>query len=337
MIKHDVNFWAHKKVLITGATGLIGGWLTRKLVEHGANITILVRDWVPDSHVLSNQELHQSVVTVRGCVEDQTLMERVLGEHEIEVIFHLAAQTIVQIANRNPVSTFKSNIEGTWSLLEAARRSPNVQSIAIASSDKAYGDSEILPYSETTPLNAIYPYDVSKACADMIARSYAVTYNLPIGITRCGNFYGGGDLNWSRIIPGTIRSILMNENPILRSNGQLQRDYIFVEDAVHAYMTLAEQLTSNKNLRGEAFNFSTQDPLTALEIVESILDVMPESKNLRPVIEATATGEILAQSLDATKARKLLNWQPQYQLVQSLEKTVEWYRAYLLAHNTNKV
>lgn len=323
------NFYERKSVLVTGATGLVGGWLVKKLVENSADVVILVRDWIPSSNILQQENLG-NVKIVRGCVEDQVLMERLLGEYETEIVFHLAAQTIVQIANRNPVSTFKSNIEGTWSLLEACRRSPKVKSIAIASSDKAYGEAEILPYNEQTPLNPIHPYDVSKACADLISRSYAHTYEMPVSITRCGNFYGGGDLNWSRIVPGTIRSLINKERPVLRSDGSLIRDYIFVEDAVHAYLTLAEQLyKSPDTIRGESFNFSTQDPISALDMVKTIMTLMPEGNNKDPIIEGQAPNEILAQSLDSTKAKNILKWQAQYNLSESLQKTIHWYRDHL--------
>ena len=223
------DFWTDRSVLITGATGLVGSWLTRRLVEAHADVVCLVRDWVPQSELVRAGTI-EKVKVVRGDVRDRDFLERVLGEHEIEVVIHLAAQTIVGIANRNPISTFESNIQGTWNLLEACRRSPLVKSIVIASSDKAYGDQEILPYSEETPLAGQHPYDVSKSCADLISGAYAKSYGLPIGITRCGNFYGGGDLNWNRIVTGTIRSLYRDQAPVIRSDGQFIRDYFYVED-----------------------------------------------------------------------------------------------------------
>src|ERR1700691_5146470 len=199
------SFWRDKSVLLTGATGLVGGWLTKRLIKHGANVVCLVRDWGPQSEFVRTGQL-EGVNVVRGDLNERDLIERALGEYEVQIVFHLAAQTIVGIANRNPISTFSTNIEGTWNVLEACRRSPKVASIVVASSDKAYGDQEHLPYNETMPLLGRHPYDVSKACADLIAQTYASTYNLPVAITRCGNFYGGGDLNWNRVVPGTIRS-----------------------------------------------------------------------------------------------------------------------------------
>src|SRR5260370_32606907 len=225
------SFWRDRSVLVTGGTGLLGSWLVKQLLEAGSNVVCLVRDWVPQSELVRSRRIEQ-VNTVRGDITDRDLVERALGEYEVEVVFHLAAQTIVGIANRNPVSTFSTNIEGTWNLLEACRRSPKVLSIVVASSDKAYGDQEHLPYNETMPLQGRHPYDVSKSCADLIAQTYAVSYGLPIAITRCGNLFGGGDLNWNRLVPGTIRSALRGVRPVIRSDGLSVRDYLFFEDAV---------------------------------------------------------------------------------------------------------
>ena len=241
-----------------------------KLSDAGANVVCLVRDWVPQSELVRTRRIEQ-VKTVRGDVCDRDLLERALGEYEVDAVFHLAAQTIVGIANRNPISTFDTNIGGTWNLLEACRRSPRVKSIVVASSDKAYGDQEHLPYDENMPLQGRHPYDVSKSCADLIAQTYAVSYDLPVAITRCGNFYGGGDLNWNRIVPGTIRSILRGERPVIRSDGQFVRDYFYVEDGAAAYMLLAERLAADPALRGQAFNFSNESQVTVLELVDLIL------------------------------------------------------------------
>src|SRR3984885_5988475 len=235
------TFWRDRSVLVTGCTGLLGSWLTSKLVEHEALVVGLIRDWVPESE-LFRSGVSSEIRVVRGDVQDQATLERLLGEYEVDTVFHLAAQTIVGIANRNPVSTFESNIQGTWNVLEACRRSPSVKSIVVASSDKAYGDQETLPYSEDTPLEGRHPYDVSKSCADLIAQAYGKTYALPVAITRCGNFYGGGDLNWNRIVPGTIRSVLRGERPVIRSDGKFIRDYFYVEDGAAAYLLLAEKL-----------------------------------------------------------------------------------------------
>ncbi len=253
-----------------------------------------------------------------------------LGEYEVNTVFHLAAQTIVQIANRNPVSTFETNIQGTWALLEASRRSPAVKQIILASSDKAYGEHESLPYDEEAPLQGRHPYDVSKSCADLLAQAYAATYSLPVAITRCGNFYGGGDLNWNRLVPGTIRSILRGQNPVIRSDGKFIRDYFYVEDGAAAYMLLAERLGTNRELVGQAFNFSNEIQVTALEIVERILTLM--DSDLEPDVRNEATNEIRHQYLGAAKARRVLNWSPLFELESGLQRTIEWYRSFF-AHD----
>lgn len=269
----------------------------------------------------------ERVKVVRGDVRDQALLERALGEHESNTVIHLAAQTIVGVANRNPISTFESNIQGTWSLLEACRRSPTVKQIVVASSDKAYGDQEQLPYYEDAPLQGQHPYDVSKSCADLIAHSYAVTYGLPVVITRCGNFYGGGDLNWNRIIPGTIRSVLRGERPVIRSDGNYIRDYFYVEDGAAAYMLLAEKLAANNALRGEAFNFSNELQITVLELVKLLLNALEST--LEPDIRNEANNEIRHQYLSAEKARRVLSWAPTFTLDQGLNNTTQWYRDFL--------
>ena len=308
---------------MTGATGLVGGWLVRRLVESGADVVCLVRDWVPQSELLRDR-LIDRVKIVRGDVLDQRLLERTLGEYEIATVIHLAAQTIVTIANRNPIFTFDTNIGGTWTLLEACRRSPTVGQIILASSDKAYGDHSSLPYDEGTPLQGKHPYDVSKSCADLIAQAYASTYDLPVAITRCGNFYGGGDLNWNRIVPGTIRSILRGNRPIIRSDGKYIRDYFYVEDGAAAYMLLAEKLEEKEDLRGQAFNLSNEIHVTTLEIVEMILRLM--NSDHKPDILNEASNEIRHQYLSAVKARKILGWQPLFSLEEGLRRTIEWYK-----------
>jgi len=313
-------------VLVTGATGLVGSWLTRRLVDCGAEIVCLLRDWVPRSELARSGTIER-VAVVRGDVCDREVLERALGEYEIDTVIHLAAQTIVGIANRNPVSTFESNIQGTWNLLEACRRSPAVKSIVVASSDKAYGDQEKLPYDESTPLEGRHPYDVSKSCADLIAQAYANTYGLPVAVTRCGNFYGGGDLNWNRIVPGTVRSVIRGERPVIRSDGQFVRDYFYVEDGAAAYMLLAEQLCTRPDLRGRAFNFSNEIQVTVLELVNRILKLMGSC--LEPDVRNEASNEIRHQYLNASRARQCLGWKPLFTLEQGLERTVEWYREYL--------
>jgi CDP-glucose 4,6-dehydratase len=320
------GFWLDRPTLVTGGTGLIGGWLVKRLLSQGADVVCLVRDWVPQSEFV-RARLIESVKVVRGEVEDQDLLERTIGEYEIDTVIHLAAQTIVGIANRNPASTFATNIGGTWSLLEACRRSPTVKQIVVASSDKAYGDQDHLPYSEDTPLQGRHPYDVSKSCADLIAQSYASTFDLPVAVTRCGNFYGGGDLNWNRIVPGTIRSVLRGERPVIRSDGQSVRDYFYAEDGAAANMLLAEQLAAHRELSGQAFNFSNEVQITVLDLVEQLLSLM--SSNLKPEIRNEATNEIRHQYLSAEKARRLLGWSPLYDLKEGLDRTIEWYQTLL--------
>jgi CDP-glucose 4,6-dehydratase len=304
---------------------LLGNWLISKLLTQGASVTCLVRDWVPDSELVRGR-LIDRVNVVRGDVRDMAILERILGEYEIDTVFHLAAQTIVGIANRNPVSTLETNIQGTWALLEACRRSPKVRQIVVASSDKAYGDHNMLPYDEGMPLQGQHPYDVSKSCADLIARAYAVTYNLPVIVTRCGNFYGGGDLNWNRIVPGTIRSVLRGERPVIRSDGNYVRDYFYVEDGAAAYMLAAERLASCRELVGEAFNFSNEIQITTLRLTERILDIMRSS--LRPDIRNEVTHEIQCQHLSAAKAKQVLGWRPLFDLDQGLKLTIDWYREF---------
>jgi CDP-glucose 4,6-dehydratase len=320
------DFWRDRPTLVTGATGLVGGWLTDLLINYSADVVCLVRDWVPQSRLLSSEHLNR-VKLVRGDVRDQALLERVINEYEIDTVVHLAAQTAVVVANRSPAATFETNIGGTWALFEACRRSPIVKQIVIASSDKAYGDHDTLPYTEDTPLVGQHPYDVSKSCADLIAQSYAASYDLPVVITRCGNFYGGGDLNWNRIVPGTIRSLYHQQRPVIRSNGQFIRDYFYVEDGAAAYLLLAQKLAENPDLRGHAFNFSNEDQLTVLELVERITVLM--GSILAPEVQNSATNEIPHQSLSAAKARNLLGWRAQFNLNEGLQRTVAWYRQYL--------
>ena len=321
------NFWRDRPVFVTGGTGLVGGWLVRRLVDAGADVVCLVRDWVPRSELLRSEALMKGVTLVHGDVVDRETLERAIGEFEIDTVIHLAAQTIVATANRNPVSTFESNIRGTWSLLEACRRSPTVQQIVLASSDKAYGDSDVLPYDESTPLVGKHPYDVSKSCADLIAQSYATTYGLPVAVTRCGNFYGGGDLNWNRLVPGTIRSVLRGRPPVIRSDGNYIRDYFYVEDGAAAYMLLAERMASDRALIGEAFNFSNETQMSVLEMVGRILRVMEST--LEPEIRNEATNEIRHQYLSAAKARTTLQWKPIFTIEDGLAHTVRWYREFL--------
>jgi CDP-glucose 4,6-dehydratase len=322
-------FWKDRSVLVTGGTGLLGSWIVSRLIEAGAQVVCLVRDWVPQSELVRSRRIEQ-VNTVRGDVSDRDLIERTLGEYEVEVVFHLAAQTIVGIANRNPVSTFATNIGGTWNVLEACRRSPTVKSIVVASSDKAYGDQKQLPYDETMPLQGRHPYDVSKSCADLIAQTYAVSYGMPIAITRCGNFYGGGDLNWNRVVPGTIRSVLRGERPVVRSDGEFVRDYFYIEDGAAAYMLLAERLITDPAVRGQAYNFSNESQISVLQMVDLILQKLNSS--LRPEILNQASNEIRHQFLSAELARAILEWRPQFTLDSGLDRTIAWYRAFFDVH-----
>ena len=325
------SFWQDRPVLVTGATGLVGSWLVRDLIARGADPVCLVRDWVPQSELVSGA-LIERVRVVRGDVRDQEILERALGEYEVATVLHLAAQTTVGVANRNPVSTLDTNIRGTWTLLEACRRSSTVREVVLASSDKAYGDQDVLPYSETMPLQGCHPYDVSKSCTDLIAQTYAKTYNLPVAITRCGNFFGGGDLNWNRIVPGTIRSIVRGESPLIRSDGKFVRDYFFVEDGAAAYMLLAEAIATRPELHGEAFNFSNEQQISVLDLVTKIIAIM--GSDVQPDIRNEASNEIRIQYLDSSKARQLLNWSPSFTLEAGLQKTVRWYEQYFLkAHN----
>ncbi|MDG2208249.1 MAG: GDP-mannose 4,6-dehydratase [Pirellulales bacterium] len=316
------SFWQDRPVLVTGGTGLVGGWLVERLLGLGADVVCLVRDWVPQAK-LAEPVLKNQVRIVWGDICDSELLERILGEYEIESVIHLAAQTIVGVANRNPSSTFETNIAGTWRLLEACRRSPKVSQIVVASSDKAYGEAKHLPYDEATPLAGNHPYDVSKSCSDLIAQTYANSYGLPVAITRCGNFFGGGDLNWNRIIPGTIRSIFRGERPVIRSDGTFIRDYFFVEDGAAAYTHLAEQMASNCELHGQAFNFSNEIQLTVLDVVTKVLDLM--ESNLDPVVLNEASNEIPHQYLSAQKARDSLGWRPLYSFEEGLSRTIAWY------------
>lgn len=323
------GFWQGRSVFVTGCTGLLGSWLTRALVERGASVVGLIRDWVPESELVGSSTVGR-ITVVRGDVRDQETLERALNEYEVATVFHLAAQTIVGTANRNPVATFDTNVRGTWALLEACRRTPTVRQIVVASSDKAYGTHEVLPYSETAPLEGRHPYDVSKSCADLISQAYATTYGLPVCVTRCGNLYGGGDLNWNRLIPGTIRSAFRGERPVIRSNGTYVRDYFYVEDGVHSYLTLAERLADTPGLVGQAFNFSNEIQVPVLDVVRQIL-ALAGRPDLEPDIRDEARHEIPHQYLDATKARTLLGWEPRYSLGDGLTRTIAWYDTFLKA------
>ncbi|MBR9699246.1 NAD-dependent epimerase/dehydratase family protein [Candidatus Woesearchaeota archaeon] len=321
-----MSFWKDKNVFVTGATGIVGSTLVSFLLEKKAHVTILLKDDVPNSNLILSGNI-KKVNIVRGILEDYKLLHRTVHEYEIDTVFHLGAQAIVQTANRSPLPTFETNIRGTWNILEAARTSALIKRVVIASSDKAYGDQERLPYTEDAPLIGRHPYDVSKSCADLLSQAYAHSYDLPVAIARCANIYGPGDLNFNRIVPETMKAVLDDENPKIRSDGKFIRDYIYVKDVANAYMELAEQL-DNKEVKGQAFNFSAGNKLTVLEIVEIILKIAGK-KELKPVILNQAKNEIRDQYLDAAKAKKILNWKAKYGLEESLKQTFDWYKSFL--------
>ena len=320
----DSDFWHDRRVLVTGCTGVLGSWLTAKLAELGADVVGLVRDWVPQSHAVRSGLLDR-IKVVRGSITDEETVNRIFAEYEIQTCFHLAALTVVGVANRAPGPTFETNIRGTWLLLEAARAWGQVEQMVVASSDKAYGAHQQLPYTEDAPLQGRHPYDVSKSCADLIAQAYAHTYQLPVAVTRCANMYGGGDLNWNRIVPGTIRSALLNERPIVRSDGTMKRDYVYVKDIALAYLTLAQAMRAGAHT-GATFNFGNDTPISALEMVNQIVR-LSDHPDLQPVIQNIAVNEIQDQYLSSEKARRVLGWQPQYTLEEGLRETLDWYRA----------
>lgn len=326
MTSPNPSFWRDRSVFVTGGAGLVGSHVVDELLALGARVVCLVRDRVPDSLLVTSGNM-EKVVRVDGVLEDQALMERILGEYEVKTVIHLGAQAIVGVSNRNPVSTFESNLKGSWCLLEACRRSPLVEQVVVASSDKAYGDQPVLPYTEDMPLLAKNPYDVSKACTDMLAQSYAETFGLPVTVSRCGNFYGEGDLNWNRIVPGTVRSVIRGEAPRIRSDGTMIRDYFYVRDGALAYLALAEAMAKNPDLKGHAFNFSTDEPMTVMDITGKILSMM--GSDLEPVILNEAKNEILEQRLSSKKARDMLGWKPQFDLEDGLRRTIDWYRSAL--------
>ena len=322
-----MSTWKNKRVLVTGATGLVGSWLVRRLLSEGAFVTGFILDHDPASELIRSGDINR-ISVVNGNLADQSAVLRSVINMENEIIFHLGAQTIVGTALLDPVNTFSSNIQGTWNVLEAARQSNGlVKSVMVASSDKAYGTSKTLPYTETMPLNGIGPYDVSKSCTDLIAQSYGKTYEVPVVIARCGNIYGGGDLNWSRIVPGTIKSLLSGQIPIIRSNGKFIRDYIHVDDAVEAYMHMANATAQNGKF-GEAYNFSRDEPISVLEIY-ALISQEVTGRYVEPEIRNTAKAEIADQHLNSAKARAELGWESTVTISQGLKRTHEWYKNFL--------
>jgi CDP-glucose 4,6-dehydratase len=326
----DGGFWDRRRVLVTGATGIVGSWLVREILARGACVVALIRDADPQSELFRSGDISR-IAAVNGRLEDFRCVERAINEHEIETVFHLGAQTIVGTAFRAPLPTFETNIRGSYNVLEACRVHRDlVRRLVVASSDKAYGE-QISPYLEDMPLAGRSPYDVSKSCADLLAQSYHHSYALPVAIARCGNVYGGGDLNWSRIVPGTIRSLALGQRPVVRSDGTYVREYLFVQDAVRAYLQLAEGL-DRPEVAGQAFNFSAESPLSVLELVAEISRLMDRA-DLEPEILNVAEGEIVAQRLSATKARAVLGWRPEYDLTRGLRETINWYRRFLGVSN----
>ncbi len=319
-----MSFWSNRTAFITGATGFVGAHIARHLVEQGAQVICLQRD-AARANPLDLFGLRQRVTVINGALEDFALLERALNEYEVEAVFHLAAQAIVGAANRSPLSTFEANIRGTYNLLEAARRTETVKRVVVASSDKAYGTHPELPYQEDYALNGLYPYDASKVCTDVIARSFAHTYALPVAVTRFANIYGPGDMNLSRIIPGTILSVLRDESPIIRSDGTPVREFVYVDDVARGYLLLAEQIEQNK---GEAFNFGAGAPVQMLDLVNRIITLAGKSLKPNILLDRKIDREIDAQYLSADKAATLLGWKAEIGLDEGLRQTIDWYRAF---------
>ena len=321
------GFWKDRRVFVTGATGMIGGWLVKDLLAQGAYVVALVLDADPQSELYRSGDVNRLSV-VNGNLEDFSTLERAINAHEADTVFHLGAQAIVGVAHRAPLPTFETNVRGTWNLLEACRLHRDlVERVVIASSDKAYGAQPRLPYTEDMPVAGMHPYEVSKSAADLIARTYYHTYGLPVAIARCGNVFGGGDLNWSRIVPGTIRSFLRGERPVVRSDGSYVRDYFYVKDASRAYLRLGERL-GDPQVVGEAFNFSNESPRSVLDLVTLIQKLM-DASHLEPDVRDVAEGEIHSQYLSAARAREQLGWAPEFDLEAGLRETIAWYRAFL--------
>lgn len=318
------NSWRDQRVFVTGATGVVGSWVVKDLLVQGASVVVLIRDADSQSELYRSGDIH-CVAVVNGALEDFSTLDRAISAHEVDTVFHLGAQAIVGAAHRFPLTTFESNIRGTYNLLEACRvHRGTLRRVVIASSDKAYGQQAKLPYTEDMSLSGKYPYEVSKSCADLIAQCYHRTYDLPVAIARCGNVYGGGDLNWSRIVPGAIRSFLRGERPIIRSDGTYVRDYIYVKDVARAYLRLAECL-EDEHVRGQAFNFSAESPINVLQLVAMIQDLMG-CGHLEPEVRNCAEGETHDQYLSSAKAQTMLGWQTEYGLEAGLTETISWYR-----------
>jgi len=316
------DFWKGKNVFITGADGFIGSWIAKTLVEKGSNVFVIIRD-IKRVCSLDLLKIRDKVTVIQGDIIDISCLQRIINEKEIDTVFHLAAQAIVGVANNSPLSTFESNIKGTWNVLEVCRLNRNVKRIVVASSDKAYGVQEKLPYTEESPLLGTYPYDASKACADILTKSYYKTYGLPVAVTRNANTYGGADLNFSRIIPDAICTLLKDKQFVIRSDGTFERDYMYVKDAVSAYLTVAENL-DKEEIHGEAFNFGTVNPVSVIDLFKKIVGLM--GKDIEPKILGEAKNEINRQFLSIDKVKKVFGWQPGYSLDEGLKETIEWYK-----------
>ena len=316
--------WKGMNVLVTGADGFIGSHVAKTLIDKGAEVTTIVRDIKKTSNI-DILNIKKKINIMHGNLINFEHCERALNEYDIEFCFHIAAQTIVRRANRSPLSTFESNIKGTWNILEACRISKTIKGLIIASSDKAYGQQKKLPYREDSPLNGYFPYDASKVCAEILARCYFMSYKLPLAITRNANTYGPADMNLSRIIPDTITRLIGNEQPVIRSDGTPERDYMYIKDAVNAYLTIAENL-HRKDVLGEAFNFGTNKPISVLKLYKKIIKLMV--KNIKPKILGEAKNEIDKQYLDSSKAKRILKWEPKYNLDSGLRETIDWYKKY---------
>lgn len=314
------DFWSHRPVFVTGATGFLGGWLTERLTGLGAEVTCLVRNF-------HRRNIGQGLEIVFGDVQDQSLVERAIGESQAKTVFHLAAQAQVGVANNNPVSTLDTNVMGTWSVLEACRRSPLVEQVIVSSSDKAYGDQPRLPYTENMPLLGVHPYDASKACADRLSQTYASQWGVPVAITRLGNLFGGGDRTWSRLVPGTIRRLLNGERPAIRGDGYAIRDWLYIEDAVDAYLVLAEKF-SEVVKAGQPFNFSLGIRLSVIEVVDQIVKALGLPRQEYSHVPSLP-GEIKSQWLDCSLAKRLLGWGATHTFPQGIDKAVAWYRGNL--------
>jgi CDP-glucose 4,6-dehydratase len=326
VVQQEPRFWDGRSVFVTGCSGFLGGWLARALLDHGARVSGLVRG-AAAARPLYADGLADRVSTVTGSIGDLTLLCDALAEHDVEVVFHLAAQAITSAARRDPIGTLDTNIRGTWNVLEASRRSGSVKAFVLASSVKVYGAQPSLPFSEDAPLNGCQPYDASKIGAELISSTYHRAYELPVVITRCGNLYGGGDLHWDRIVPGTIRAASEGRRPVVRGGGTPLRDYLYVEDAIDAFLRLA-QVAREPAIAGQAFNIGTGASSSELEMTEQILRAM-DREDLKPEVLPASPHAIIHQSLATDKLRAATGWTATRELEDGLARTVAWYRDYL--------